>query len=65
MSRWTCARCEHTYSPEEGDMEHGIIPGTPWTELPDDWTCPSCGGPKFSFRQTAGSGREGSGWVID
>jgi len=64
MSRWICSRCEHSYSPREGDLAHGIAPGTPWESLPEDWICPDCGAPKFEFSQAAESTPEGSGWTV-
>jgi len=64
MSLWTCVRCQHSYNPDQGDLKHGIMLGTAWSDLPEDWTCPDCGAPKFEFSQSGGSAREGSGWVI-
>jgi len=40
---WQCTLCQHLYDPALGDPEHGIPPGTPFSELPDDWICPDCG----------------------
>ena len=39
------------YDPEEGDIEHGVAPGTPWEKLPDDWVCPKCGAEKEFFEK--------------
>ena len=36
--------------PETGSPETGIAPGTPFEEIPDDWTCPICGLYKDAFR---------------
>jgi rubredoxin len=41
--RFVCSHCGWIYRPEAGDPEHGIAPGTPFDDLPDDWTCPRCG----------------------
>lgn len=30
---------------------NGIPPGTKWEDLPDDWICPVCGGPKSAFNK--------------
>jgi len=65
MSIWTCGRCNHSYIPEQGDAKHGIPLGTPWGDLPQDWTCPECGAPKFIFRETAPNSEEASGWTVD
>jgi rubredoxin len=43
--------CEYVYDPEKGDLENGIKPGTPFEDLPDDWTCPICGVPKNMFEK--------------
>ena len=44
-----CKVCWFVYDPEEGLPEFGIEPGTPFNDLPEDWTCPECGHPKASF----------------
>ncbi len=49
MEKWTCGVCGYVYNPEKGDPEGNIKPGTPFEELPDDWTCPICGAGKFEF----------------
>lgn len=41
MQKYECP-CGYVYDPEKGDPEHGIAPGTPWEEVPDDWVCPVC-----------------------
>ena len=38
-----CKVCWFVYDPEEGLPEFGIEPGTPFNDLPEDWTCPECG----------------------
>ena len=63
MSVWTCAICDHQYDSEEGDLRHGIAPGTALEALPQDWTCPECGASKIEFAQIAGSSSDGSGWT--
>lgn len=64
MSTWTCVRCQHSYSSDDGDLKHGISPGTAWNDLPEDWTCPDCHAPKFEFHQVSGSAHDGSGWTV-
>jgi alkane 1-monooxygenase len=27
----------------EGNEPEGFAAGTPWSQIPDDWTCPDCG----------------------
>lgn len=47
--KYTCSVCGYVYDPEKGDPEHGIKPGTPFSDLPADWTCPICGADKSQF----------------
>jgi rubredoxin len=50
MTKYECP-CGYIYDPELGDPDNGIEPGTPWEEVPDDWTCPICGLDKDSFSE--------------
>jgi rubredoxin len=47
--RWVCAVCDFMYDEAKGLPEHGIPPGTPFSEIPDDWVCPDCGVGKADF----------------
>lgn len=38
-----CPGCGHTYVVAEGNELEGFAAGTPWSQIPDDWTCPDCG----------------------
>jgi rubredoxin len=49
MRRYRCTTCDHVYDPAEGDPGTGIPPGTSFTDLPADWSCPDCGAPKDAF----------------
>ncbi|AGC69544.1 rubredoxin [Thermoclostridium stercorarium subsp. stercorarium DSM 8532] len=51
MEKWVCTVCGYVYDPEVGDPEHGIAPGTPFEDLPDDWVCPDCGVGKDMFEK--------------
>jgi len=51
MDMWKCTVCGYIYDPEEGDPEHGVKPGTPFEELPEDWVCPECGADKDMFEK--------------
>ena len=44
-----CNGCGWEYDPNLGDPANGIAPGTPFKDLPDDWTCPECGATKAEF----------------
>jgi rubredoxin len=46
---WVCTICQWVYDPAQGDPDSGIAPGTPFEDLPDDWTCPECGVGKDQF----------------
>ena len=49
MRNYVCVTCGWIYEPAEGDPENGVPPGTPFSDLPDDWTCPACGVGKEYF----------------
>ena len=51
MDKYFCNPCGYTYDPVKGDPEHGIAPGTAFTDLPDDWKCPICSILEKSKRQ--------------
>jgi len=46
---WICTICEYVYDPFVGDIDNGIEAGTSFEDLPDYWTCPSCGLDKDIF----------------
>ena len=43
--------CGYEYDPAVGDPDNGIAPGTPFEDLPEDWTCPVCGLDKDAFEK--------------
>jgi len=43
MKNYVCSVCGYVYEPEQGDLDSGIEPGTPFEDLPEDWVCPICG----------------------
>jgi rubredoxin len=43
MSRHRCGSCGYVYDEAQGEPHEGFAPGTPWSEIPDDWVCPDCG----------------------
>jgi flavin reductase (DIM6/NTAB) family NADH-FMN oxidoreductase RutF/rubredoxin len=51
MEKYTCSICGYTYDPEKGDPDSGVKPGTPFEDLPADWTCPVCGADKAKFEK--------------
>ena len=48
MQKYICQVCNYIYDPEKGDPDSGIDPGTPFSEIPDDWVC-LCGVTKSQF----------------
>lgn len=43
MAKFICPECGHTYDEAAGEPREGFAPGTPFSDVPDDWTCPDCG----------------------
>jgi rubredoxin len=50
MRTWLCVACGWIYEEEHGSPEHGIAPGTPWEDVPENWLCPDCGKGKDEFQ---------------
>ncbi len=46
---YVCGGCGYEYDKELGDDEGGIRPGTPFDQIPEEWTCPVCGDDKDQF----------------
>ena len=51
MKKYKCTVCGFIYDPEVGDPDGGIAPGTPFEEIPNDWSCPVCGATKDDFEE--------------
>lgn len=51
MKKYICDVCDWVYDEAVGDPEHGIAPGTPFRDLPDDFVCPLCGVGKDEFSE--------------
>ncbi len=49
MKKYKCLLCGYVYDPAAGDPDNGIVAGTSFDDLPDDWTCPECGASKDDF----------------
>jgi rubredoxin len=49
MKRFVCIVCGFVYDEAEGMPEEGIVAGTRWEDIPDDWECPECGVSKSDF----------------
>ncbi len=48
---YECIMCGYVYVPEEGDWDTDVVPGTPFSEIPEDWFCPDCGATKEWFEE--------------
>ncbi len=46
---WMCLICGWIYDEAAGLPDAGIAPGTRWSDLPPNWTCPECGARKEDF----------------
>lgn len=51
MAKYRCTVCGYVYSPEKGDSENGVKPGTSFESLLDSWICPVCGVGKDQFEK--------------
>jgi rubredoxin len=47
--KYMCVVCGFVYDEKEGLPKHSIAAGTPFENIPDDWTCPDCGVGKSDF----------------
>jgi rubredoxin len=48
-TRMECKVCWYVYDPALGDGHWQIPPGTPWGELPEHWSCPTCAATRDEF----------------
>ncbi|MBO5240460.1 MAG: rubredoxin [Clostridia bacterium] len=53
MSKYVCEVCGWVYDEELGLPDKGIVAGTKFSELPDDFECELCGVGKDQFTQEA------------
>ena len=51
MKKYVCDICGWGYDPAVGVDEAGIVPGTPWEDVPADFVCPLCGVGKDEFSE--------------
>ena len=47
-----CIICGYIYNSEEGDPTGGIVPGTSFEDIDNDWVCPLCGAGKDEFEES-------------
>ena len=51
LGKYECDTCGYIYDPRAGDPDNGIKADTAFTDLPEDWVCPTCGAEKNNFKQ--------------
>ena len=51
MDKYVCVPCGYIYDPAEGNPDNGVVAGTPFEKLPEDWVCPVCGATKDLFEK--------------
>lgn len=51
MKKYVCKICGYIYDEAEGIPDEGIVPGTKWGDVPEDWVCPLCGVGKSDFEE--------------
>lgn len=49
MKKYVCEPCGYEYDPKVGDPDNGVVAGTAFEDIPDDWVCPICGMGKEVF----------------
>lgn len=49
MKKYQCIVCGFIYDEAEGMPEEGIVAGTRWADIANDWECPECGVSKSDF----------------
>ena len=56
MARLECTSCGFIYAEQEGDLNQGVYPNTPFEELPEDWHFQSATGRWTSSKRTRSKG---------
>lgn len=49
--KYVCNVCGYEYDEAIGDEANGIVAGTAWADLPEDFSCPLCGVGKEEFTE--------------
>ncbi|WP_018342758.1 rubredoxin [Cytophaga aurantiaca] len=55
---YQCTSCLTLYDPEFGDPDEGIVAGTSYDELPENYCCSICSNPKKGFKLFLGFDKE-------
>ena len=51
MPKYKCSVCGYIYNSAVGDLDAGILAGTLFEDIPNDWVCPICGATKDKFEK--------------
>ncbi|EKJ50614.1 anaerobic nitric oxide reductase flavorubredoxin [Escherichia coli] len=51
--RMQCSVCQWIYDPAKGEPMQDVAPGTPWSDVPDNFLCPECSLGKDVFDELA------------
>ena len=51
--RMQCSVCQWIFDPAKGEPMQDVAPGTPWSEVPDNFLCPECSLGKDVFDELA------------
>lgn len=51
MRKYVCGICGFIYDESQGYPESGVVSGTKWEDIPEDWVCPLCGAAKDEFEE--------------
>jgi rubredoxin-NAD+ reductase len=49
MKKYECIVCGYIYDEAKGDPDSGLVAGTKFEDIPEDWSCPECGVTKEHF----------------
>ena len=49
--KYVCDVCGWVYDEDEGYLDGGILPGTKWEHMPEDFECPLCAVGKDLFSE--------------
>ncbi len=51
FDKYNCSYCGYVYDPEKGFPVDGVVPGTTFDDIPDNWVCPVCGAVKKNYKR--------------
>lgn len=51
MKKHICSICGYVYDESVGDTSNGVLAGTMWKDVPEEWACPLCGADKSAFEE--------------